>query len=282
MEFDSEEFTTARIGVFFDVKVPKSTGYFDQMTLVEVDDPAAVNLLQDSGFETDLSWNIFSGDTIEADCYDSWARWCRTALSYLPEGASFWYDEYNLPFFDRYGDPLHGTQLAIANAAFMNTGVQSSVLWTLFDQQWPNNHTTNADFFVDGDHRWGLMPTFFRSKVPYPAYYGFGILSRFLGGEGTKVYAGTNEKGLHMSVAHQADGSWSILVVNNNTHESTIEVELSETLGVTLKRYLYDPAQIIPTEEAKQIEADKEIPVGDGFADQLPAHGFAVYTNRER
>lgn len=282
MEFDSEEFTKARIGVFFDVKVPKSSGYFDKMSLVEVNDPAGENLLQDGSFETDAHWVIYSGDTLEVDCYDSWSRWCRTARSYLPEGTPFWYDEYNLPFIDRYGDPLHGTQLAIANAAFMNNGVQSSVLWTLFDQQWPNNHVYNADFFVDGDHRWGLMPTFFRSKAPYPAYYAFGILSRFLGGEGTKVYAGTNAEGLHLSVTHQADGSWSLLVVNNNSEEKDFDVELSDALGVSLKRYLYDPAKIVPTEEAKQIEADKEFGVNKGFADRLPANSFAVYTNRVR
>ena len=64
-----------------------------------------------------------------------------------------------------------------------------TLLWTLFDQQWPNNHTYNNDSVVDGDHRCGCMPILTRSLVPHLGYYAITLLSRYTD-EGSKIYKG--------------------------------------------------------------------------------------------
>lgn len=195
-------------------------------------------------------------------------------------GKPVWFDEYNVRVErDHFEDPWHGTHRAASMQSLMNSGVQSSLMWTLFDQQWPSNHSTNDDAFVDGDHRYGVMPVLTRSLIPYPVYYSTGLIMKFMGGEpGTHVYEGLGNNFLHATVSKMPDGNLSILVINNKSKADDFSVYFGGKIGVKLNRRLYDPATISPDERAKQIEADSVFEVYDVLSDTLPAGGVAVYT----
>ena len=216
------------------------------------------------------------------DSYNDWYTWASTAIQYANAvGKPFWFDEYGVANETlRWSDGLYGTQLALAQTAFMNAGAQSSLLWTLFDQQWPDSHNT-GDSFYDGVQKWGTAPTPRQSNVPYKAYYAFSMISKYMGGgEGTKVYATTSSGGVHLSASRQPDGNWNVLVVNSNSTSQDISVTFSSAINKTLYRHLYNPSAITASADAKIIRADAvKQDVSTVFTDTLPAYGVAVYTS---
>lgn len=295
----------------FTVKVYNASateGYFGFMHMVNedggviaVDDISLkeagsdVELLSDCSFEdTDANWSKVGDDVIRTcDSYFIWKKWINTALDYVPNGKPYWYDEYNwhLSGIGRdtednthlMQDKTRGVELALANNAFLNTGVQSSILWTLFDQQWPNNNMHNSNNFYYGDHRWGIMPKLNRSKVPYPAYYAFSLLSRYLGGgEGTKVYSGEGEFLLHSSAVESPDGDVTILVTNNRREYAEFEIDLGKFSGKTFYKHLYCAWDIFPNEDADIIKISECFEdTQSGLVDRLTPISFAVYTTRK-
>ena len=161
----------------------------------------------------------------------------------------------------------------------MNCGVNFSLLWTIFDQQWPNNHTYNADCFVDGDHRYGVMPNLLRSTVPYKNYYAFSLISKYVE-SGSKVYKGEGEQRLVTTMSVTKDGDITIIVVNrkDEADEFTINFE-NELGGIAIERHAFDPATCVPDEKAEMIGVDKIINnVTTAFSDSIPAFGVQIYT----
>ena len=191
-----------------------------------------------------------------------------------------WFDEYNVRAEkDSYHTPIHGTHLAASMQSIMNSGVQSSLMWTLFDQQWPNNHCNNNDCFVDGDHRCGVMPVLTRSLVPHPAYYATALVMKYMGGdEGTHIYEGEGENLLHATVSKMPDGNFSVLVINNKLQPDEFTVDFGENVGLKLNRYVYDPETIKPDETATLIKADSSVFVENTLSDKLLPGAVVVYT----
>ena len=124
------------------------------------------------------------------------------------------FDEYNSAYSYDYSYDSHGAEVCTATVALMNTGVQFSLLWTLFDQQWPNNHANGGNNFHDGDHRFGTAPVLRRSLVPHKSYYAFSLISKYVDGEGTKIYEGFGEKCLHTTMSVSPSGEITVVVVN--------------------------------------------------------------------
>ena len=199
-----------------------------------------------------------------------------------------WLDEYNVArnWLDHVRDkPEHGTYLAEVVAASLDAGVQTSLLWLLFDQMYPApaNKATNNNSFHNGVHRWGTTrwphDTLEDPKNPYPAWYAFSMLSKYLGGgKGTKVYESRGQQRLRINAVQQKNGPWSFLVVNSNTVAKKFTIQLSRALGRTLQRHLYDPAKVKPTEAAAIPGVDKTFEnVSDTLTDTLPAGAVAIY-----
>ncbi|MBQ1210411.1 MAG: hypothetical protein IIX68_01230, partial [Clostridia bacterium] len=158
------------------------------------------------------------------DLYPILCGYMETGLSKCAAtGKPYWFDEYGLTTFSdtpptvtevmRWNDGLYGKYLALWNLAALNTGVQSTILWTVLDQQWPNSHSSRADCWYDGEHRWGVAPTLRQSETPYPCYYAYSLISKYLGGEGTKVFAVTDEGSVRIGAVRTADGHLTLLVV---------------------------------------------------------------------
>ncbi len=219
--------------------------------------------------------------------YQMWRDWVKKARTYLNPGDELWYDEYNTngKGYDEYDQPWHGTELAVARVAFMNGGLQSSFMWTLFDQQWPNNHTEQAwHRYVDGDHRFGVMPTLFRSTVPHPSYYAVQLTGYVGGGPGTKVYAGQEGEAVNVTMSEQPDGTVTVLAVNGSHESQPVAFYFEQPLNsVTLYRYLYNPATITPDADATPIGVSQTLEkVTAEITDELPAGAVVVYTSKKR
>ena len=66
----------------------------------------------------------------------------------------FWIDEWNVGeagYAQLHREsPWRGTQLGVCATAIMEFGIENSMLWTLYSQQWPNN-TQSSGEFADGE-----------------------------------------------------------------------------------------------------------------------------------
>lgn len=239
-------------------------------------------LLKDTSFECANDWYVLWARPHCTDNYVTWIGYEKDAINVLPpkHKSNYWHDEYNV-VFDKKSDPTHGTWLSLGQVAMMNGGGKGSFMWTLFDQQWPNNHTNSPDAFEDGVHIHGLMPVLTKSLVPHPAYYAWGMVSRYTGGCGTKCYCGincSNEK-VAMNVNELADGNYTVTVVNYSDKEQEINIELNKSINRTFYRHSYDPKTVSPDESATLPVVDKVFENVEGnIIDTIPSMGVTVYT----
>ena len=271
-------------GVFFDVIQKGATLSVGALSVTEAATGAA--LIDSSSFGDPALWQGVCYSFCSDSDYDTWTMWVQKALSYLNPGDVFWYDEYNTVGNScDYDEPAHGTELAAARVAFMNSGIQSSLMWTLFDQQWPNNHTQAPQHrYYDGDHRYGIMPIFQRTLKPHPAYYAIQLTGYTGGGMGTRVYAGQGVGKMNLTMTEQPDGTLTVLAVNENDTKREVNIRFETALaGKTLYRYLYDPATVCPDDKATPLAVSRVFEkVTDSITDTLPAGAVVVYTNQKR
>lgn len=274
----------AAFGVFGDIFQKGSFLVFKNASVKEVG--SDTELLKNVDFKEGLdNWRTICASIYGYGAYRCWKGWVEKALSYLDKEDDFWYDEYNTSgkIIGDYHEPNHGVELAVARIAFMNCGAKSNLMWTLFDQQWPRNHT-QQDWhrFFDGDHRYGVMPVLKRSLVPYPSYYALQLTGYVGGGEGVKVYSGEGEDNFNCTLTTQPDGTITLLGANDNPTQQEVEMEFEIPVNCKMYRYLYNPETIAPDENATPIPADRVIEVEGKIKDVLPAYSVVVYTNKER
>ncbi len=268
------------LGMFYDVKNP-TYAYADDFSLCEVG--GGENLLKNPSFEEETSdwWGIFS-TPVSLDIFDDWYLWAKTMQKLLPDGKGLWYDECNSAhkFYGYFTDPMHGTRYAMGTAALMNAGVETSLIWTAVDQQWPNNHVTNADAFDDGVQHWGMMPTLDVSLVPRPSFYAFSLMANYLGGAGTKVYA--EEKSafrLHTVLTERPDGHVTVMVVSLQPEKIKFSLDLGKATDQPLYRHVYNPKKVRPDENAAILPADRVIDANTSvITDTVPANSVILYT----
>ena len=276
--FVCEKDSNAVFGVFYDVKDQDAIGVVDDVALAE---KGGTNLLFSSDFSDTVGWGFVSAYPGTLDSADYLRIFGENAVKKTLCDKPFWHDEFNVAKICGnvdYDSGKHGTDLARCALAIMSSGAENMLMWSLFDQQWPNNRTTNNDGFVDGDHRWGVMPVFHRSFVPKPAYYAIGIIGNFFGGENCRSYYVPFNDFLEIGVNTLADGNISVIAINSKYEEDEFTLDFGEEIGKTFRRYVYNPEKIVPTKEAKMIEWDKEFTVNSSISDTLEPYSFAVYT----
>jgi hypothetical protein len=204
-------------------------------------------------------------------------------------GKPFWFDEYGISGsrYDEYrasGD--YGTYLAEIVTATMNAGHQTSFFWELFDQLYiALAQLTNADSFYLGIQRTGtckwphdalvINPTY-----PWPSWYAFSLLSRYLGGgSGTRTLKTTGSPGLVVAATAPGDREFAVLVINTGKLERKFRVVFSSPVRRPLYRYPYSPGAVKPTEEARLIGYDRAFhKPGKNLDDTLGGRSFAIYT----
>ncbi len=180
--------------------------------------------------------------------------------------------------------PFYATQRAAAQIAIMNSGANCSMLWSIFDTQFPNSTVTNTAF-DKGIQVTGVAPVMNESSIPYAEYYSQSLISRYMsGGEGTVVYEGFDDmSGVYLTATKQKDGTFSILVVNLNIANAEVTFNLSESLNkATLYRHTYNPNNYKATNAANIIGVDKVYKnVNKTFKDTLPGGAVVVYTTNQ-
>ncbi|MCC6858867.1 MAG: hypothetical protein IT158_09905 [Bryobacterales bacterium] len=229
--------------------------------------------------------DIYSGHTYNKAGYEGWLSFSRGMSDVVAgTGKPLWLDEYGRSdeAYRATGD--YGTHIAEIVAASMNAGHQTSMIWLLFDQLYvaPLDRAGPRDSFHDGVHRWGTCKwpgdTIAEPRLPYPSWYALSLLSRRLGGRaGTHTLKTEGGSGL-AAAATRSGEDVSVLVINTAPERRRFRVALSAPLKRPMHRYLYDPVQIQPAEDARLIPRDRRIgKPGSGWKDELPGRGFAVY-----
>ncbi len=254
--------------------------FIDDFSLRETE--SGKEMLKDVSFECANHWYALWSRYLCIDAYECWLGMEKDVIRILPDNQkhNYWHDEYNVTF-DQKNDPEHGVWLALGQVAQMNGGGKCSLMWTLFDQQWPNNHTNSPDAFEDGVHVHGLMPVLFKSNVPHPAYYAWGLVSRYTGGEGTKTYEGINlsDSKVAMNLNALPDGNYTITVVNYGKTAEDVSLKFNTCFSRDFNRHTYDSANIVPDETATLPGIDKVFSdVTDTIEDTLAPMSVAVYT----
>ena len=271
--------TKASFGVYSDVTNNNSIVVLDDPFIAEVG--TNDNLLISSDLTDTVGWGHGAAFPATLDSADYMRIFGELAIGHIKDGKPFWHDEFNIARICGNVDPesaKHGTDLARVFCGIMSSGAQNAIMWSLFDQIWPSGHANNSDSFVDGDHRCGVMPVFHRSFIPKPDYYAVGLLGNFFGGKGCKTYSLPFEDFLEVGVNLMEGSNVSVLVVNSKYEEDTFSIDFVESINKTFYRYVYNPQEIVPTEQAVGIKSDKEFLVDNKFSDVLPPYSFAVYT----
>lgn len=237
-----------------------------------------------------ISAHRYYGSDLIADNYSLWQEKIDVTKKVVDPQKWIW-DEYGMsaggingPTY-RKSSGLYGYQMALANMAFLNNGLKSSAMWTLFDQQWPNNNTNGGgDAWSDGVHLWGCMPTLLRSSYVYPFYHYVNLAFNIMGQTGSKVYAGDKEAldGVYAAMTKGPDGSYNIMVVNTNLDAANVTLQFETSLGdATLYRHVYDPNNVFATDDTKLTAPDKKIiHTNKVLKDQIIPYGVAFYTTR--
>ncbi len=238
------------------------------------------------------SHSYYKTTDIINDSYYYWDEDIKLKLDGLKAGKDrFIFDEYGV-LDNGYTDAdnwrrekaTYGTQIAIQQVATLNNGLRGSYLWTLMDQQWPNNITNNNDFFADGVHQWGLLPNYQIDNIPYPGFYAFQLMANYIGVAGAEVYAcdyaNAADTGLYATMVKLPDGNVGIAVVNANYAAASVKVNFEKALGKTLYRHQFDPEKVYRSADAEIIPATAKISnCKSSFIDVIPGFGIAVYTS---
>lgn len=285
MKFNTFNKDYAYIGIYHDVLPFDETMFYDAVSLHKVGDNKEI--IENGDFEdrNSTAWLAYKGGIGYTDnkliLYTNVSNMLKRYTRLIPKDKEFWFDEYNARFYDMYTDPLQGIALAEIQTAFLNAGVNCNLLWSLFDQRWPFCKWDGFDNFVDGDHRFGVMPNLKRTLTPYPAYYAFTLISKYLGDHDSKIFEGDINDTVCVSLVQGSDGNYSVLAVNSGDSDREVNISFAKTINRDFARHLYDSAKIVPDDNAKIIGIDKVFnDVGNEIIDILPANSMAIYTTR--
>lgn len=205
----------------------------------------------------------------------------------------YWVDEYNVMLHGGYNaahhlenrdNPMRGVAFGTLVNSIMNMGAVHTVLiWALFDQQWPNNHSGVAEKseFNDGEHIVGYLPNPKKSTIPTNAWYACSMLTNLIGSG--DVVECEIDRPVYISAINRDDGEFTVVVTSYKGEKTDIDVSFAESLnGKTLYRYLYHGKTDYKELGNNLIKNDKEIKnVNTEFSDTLPEYCVAVYTTKK-
>ncbi len=269
-----------------------ASGIRDKIKLVGPNNSERGRHLEDAVNELNDVLDIYSGHFYNYVHQWEWKRMCEDFQDIVKSsGKPFWLDEYGMQLEIFRETPQYGTQLALIAAASVAAGNQTSLLWTLFDQKFPNSDSNNIDSFHDGVHRWGLYhwehDAIEDAGKPYPAWYAYCLMANALGGE--KV--SSVKSGEHFSTWQEAakyvvhacavksESGYTIVVINQNACEEKVRIETGAK-DADLYRYSFEPWCNDGFYGTKK--TPERIKLKNGVInDILPRGGFCVYRTDE-
>ena len=196
----------------------------------------------------------------------------------------FWIDEWNVAqsgYTQSHRDaPWLGTQLGVCATAIMEFGIQNSILWSFYSQQWPNN-TNSGGEFTDGIQMCGIAYSLNFSTIPTTQYYAFTLLSKYLSTTDTVYHVEYDTiLGMYFAYAENDEGDVTIIVVNAYTEPQKFNLDFEKSLGgKTLYRHLYNPTTCKANGKLQILPADRAYsPVKNKLVDIIPPGGLTVYT----
>lgn len=234
-----------------------------------------------------FTYHIYVTSENTADNYSEWYHYMSEAVKIASSvGKKLWFDEgewissNDTDWNEKASYGIYGTQLALKTVAAMNSGLQTSMRWTIADQYWTNLKNTNsAGEWQNGCHLDGLLPNLNSTSIPRKSYYAYSLIGKYTAGM-KNVYSGTNEGSLYITSCSDGKGGLTVIVVNMGN--AAVDFSVSGVSGFNagkLYRHIYDYQNIIPDSDAEIINADAVIEgISDKFTDSLPKYSFAVYT----
>jgi hypothetical protein len=215
--------------------------------------------------------DIYSGHAYNQRTYDDWLAMCRKmAEAVASTRKPLWLDELGRQDepYRQTGD--YGTYLAQIVAASLNAGLQTSLQWLLFDQQYvaPLQNADGKDSFHGGVHAWGACRWPPDDAPCRPQWDAVRLLSRCLGGgSGTQVFATEGSEALKVAATSPAGSGLTVLVVNTSEAPRKFSLQLrGKHRKQPLYRYLYDPAGTVSVAGRARLRGS------------VPARGFVAYS----
>jgi hypothetical protein len=175
-------------------------------------------------------------------------------------------------FYGTPQEPQAGLQVGEATLAAINAGAYAMAYWTFAD--FPDDPRSRSI------NQWGLFKSLANGGAVRAPYYCYGLLSKYLRGPASVHEVTTaNDKLRVAAVEREADGSWSLAVINRDSQDAPLSIKFPKTPGKPFRKFVYDPANVPVTEDG-----DLQSPVGkvamlDGsLSDTVKANSMAVYT----
>lgn len=207
-------------------------------------------------------------------------------------GKEFWVDEYNVAV-SVYGyenvrvankNPWKGVAAGAMASAIMNMGDVSNIfLWTLWDEQWPDNtNNDKAGEFDNGVQVCGYLNCLFETQTPLYPWYSVSLITRYVG-EGNVYPCEGPGFATYISAIKRNDGETTLIATNYDIAEANVKINFEKSMGgKNFYRYIYDTTTIEPASSYEIIAADAVAKnVTTGFYDVLPAGSVAIYTTEK-
>jgi hypothetical protein len=174
-------------------------------------------------------------------------------------------------YWDTGREPLVGIQLSEAVIAALNGGIYALGYWTFSDL---------PDYYrQDYINKWGLFKWSGKDYSTRATYYAYGLLTKFFRGPAA-VFKVSSDNGLLRvaAVSHNDAGTYSIAIVNRNTNDVPVNINL-KTLSAKFRKYVYDP-QNIPWSPFGDLQGPSyRVTMKDGLlTDTVGAGTLTVYT----
>ena len=201
-----------------------------------------------------------------------------------------WIDEYNAldrnnSWFEfRNSTKWYPIQIVAGMVANINIGYKTILHWTFINTLWVDSHANGKDNWSDGHHCWGLIPHPHQDKRPYNSFYAYQMVASHM--TGGRTFRGDNsaESGLCCCACENADGTFTVIVVNSGVFEGSFILNFEKKLaGLKFDRYIFEACKNYRSEKTDVIASDKKISdVVTSLEDTIPAGSVAVYRSKTR
>lgn len=286
--------------------VINGTDYEDMLDINAMHQYAKPNV--NLGYETDYDNTIYDPAASYSFCQTNFPYFRKIVETTGNSNKEFWCDEYfafadDIEYID--GNGMQMVQFAAGLTSGINNGVNRFLSWQMFDCLWDSTATHTQKEFLGGVHICGTCPSLIKvdgkvctiancpcnkynlsSYTPRNTYYGINLIGKYMNNKSSDVYkteiindAVNSNDGLYVAAINNDDGNTVILVVNTMPTVTNVEIQLEKNTTTALKRYCYDPDEVVCTPEAKSIESDKIFILNSNKAlkDTVPSRSFAIY-----